>query len=97
VSGQTKHINRAVLQIQRDFPDGLHRIGVKRNPTSPAKSPDFLNRENHTGFIVGIHNRDQGRIVIEHLCQLIQTQPALTVNGQFIDFIAVLFEMPAGT
>src|SRR5206468_12896126 len=52
VRGKGKKIYRHIAQANRDFPDRLHSVSMKKH-TFPATSlSDFLNGKQHAGFIV---------------------------------------------
>ncbi len=49
-------MNRQFLQIDRHFPDRLHRVGMKENAFGATKVGDLFERVNHAGFVVRPHH-----------------------------------------
>ena len=59
VGGNGHHIDAEQTKIDRDFAEGLHRIGVHQRAMGLGKRHDFTQRLNDAGFIVGEHDADQ--------------------------------------
>ena len=63
------------------YPPLLHHFG------------DLLNGENGTGFIVGEHDGDNGRIFTHSFRKLVQIQTPFGVHSQIRQLIALLLQM----
>ena len=70
------------------FPGGLDGIGMKRNSLRLHDLADLFDRKDHPGFIIGIHDRDEGRLIGDRLLQLIQIEPSLPIDRKFGDPVA---------
>ena len=60
VAGKRQHIHVLELapQVDRHFADRLRRVGVKddRGIGFLRQPRELLDRENHAGFVVGVHD-----------------------------------------
>src|ERR1700733_9094858 len=49
----------AFIHVNRNFSHALSRISKKKYMVVAGNFTDFIYRLNHTGFIVGVHDRNQ--------------------------------------
>jgi len=79
VAGQAQQIDGALCKIQRHFADHLYGVGMERDAFAGHHLGDLLDGEDHTGLIVGVHDRDQCRVVVELVLQLMRSsRPSLS-------------------
>ena len=82
-------------EVQRDLADDLHGVGVEDDAPAGDHLGDLLDGEDHAGLVVGVHDRDQGGVVVELMLQLVEVEPAEPVDAQLDDGVAVALQVAA--
>ena len=93
VAGQRQHVHGQLGQIDVDLAHGLDRVGVEQHALGLAQGGDLRDGENDAGFVVGVHDRDDGRVLADGAGQLVKVQVALVVNAEIGDFVALFFQV----
>ncbi len=88
-------VDRAFRKVQRDLADHLHGVGVEDDSAFGHHLGDLLDGEDHAGLVVGVHDRDQGRVVVELVLQLVEVELAQLVHAQLDDAVAVALQVAA--
>ena len=77
------------LDVYRDVPDRLNRIGVEENAVLLAELADLGYRLDGADLVVGGHYRDEAGVLAYRRLQFICFYNAVFVNGQKRDVKAV--------
>ncbi len=79
--GEGQHVDGELSHVDGNLAHGLNRVGVKENPPFVGNACQFLDRKNNTGFVVGPHDADNGRVVGQVFDEVVHVQPPLAVHG----------------
>src|ERR1043166_6978294 len=95
VRGKGKKIDRGFAQANRNFPDCLHSISVKKH-ASPATNPtDFPDWKQPTGLVVRPHHRNKRGVRAKRGLQLGEIESAISIHAQKCHRAAAFFEVLA--
>ena len=83
VAREAQEIDVPVIDINRNSPRRLGRIGVEERTGALAPSRDFRDGLEHPDLVVGGHHRDYERLFVEHLVEMIEVQEAVCIDGQY--------------
>ena len=86
----------SLVDVDRNFADGLHAVGVEENAVLAADFADFGDGLEHADFVVGVHDGDENRLIGDRFPQHVEIDQAVALHRQIGDPIAVLFELLAG-
>ena len=95
VTGKREHVDVGVCHVDRDLADRLDGIGMKQRPLILCNGRRLLDRKDHPGLVVGVHQRDDGGIRIHRGLQLIHIQPPFTVHADLGDPVPLLGQVAA--
>src|SRR5262249_31572496 len=84
------------VDIERDFPQRLHGVGMEPHAVPAAKLPDLLDRLQHAGLVVGGHDADQNRLGSKGIVEAVEIDEAVALNRKIRYFAAKLLQMLAG-
>src|SRR5438034_9120481 len=82
VRGKGKKIDCCVAQADRDFPDGLHCVGVKEQIFLTTYFSDFLDWKQHTGLVVRPHHRNEHGFRSNRVLQFSNIDIALSIDAK---------------
>ena len=98
VAGKRQHVHvlKFPPQVDRNLADRLRRVGVKndgrvgflRQPREP------FDRENHAGFVVGVHDCDQQRVGPQRADELADVQIAVAIDAQESHVVTFPLQVP---
>src|SRR4030043_166864 len=89
VAGDGKHINGRFFEIERNLSGCLDRIRMERNPFSFYNLTNLFDRKDHSCLIVGIHDRNDCRLLCNRLSQFVQIQPSFSIHREFSDPVSL--------
>ena len=92
----TQHIDAALLHIDGQLAEGLHRVGVKQNTVLPGNHADFLIGHHGTDLIVGRHDGNQNRLRGDGPLQIFQPDDTVLVHIQISNPGPLLLQPLAG-
>ena len=97
--GRDSHcVDAQVGEVQRQLSESLHGVGVDGHARGLGKCCGFLDRLDGADFVVGVHDRHEGRAVAvfaQQLFQVVKTDAAVFVDIHQEHLRALGFE-PAG-
>ena len=85
MSRQAQQVCRQLSHIERHFTGGLDGIEVNRHTVSRSDFADATHIKQHTGLVVGMHDRDQGGVLSDPILEFVAVQPALVIHTDPVD------------
>src|SRR6185369_11664273 len=82
--------------VDGNFAHGLNAVRVEQNSAFAAELADFTPRLQNTNFVVGSHDRDKDRLVIDGALEIVEIDQAVFLHGQVGYAIAVFLQTLTG-
>ena len=82
VSGDRGDIDVHLVHVDRNFADRLHRVGVENDAALAADLANFGDRLQDANLVVGGHDRDQDRLVIDGALQIVEIDQPVFLHRQ---------------
>src|SRR5438094_9971456 len=95
VRGKRKKIDRRVAQANRNFPDCLHSISVKKHAFPATNLSDFFDWKQHAGLVVRPHYRNKRGFRAKRGLQLGEIDRAISIHTQKCHRAVAFFEVLA--
>ena len=90
VAGEREHVDRRFSYVDRDLSSGSEPRRCGRGLPSPLRNlTDFFDRKDDPGLIIGVHRRNESRLIGDRLPQLIQIETPLPVDRKLGDVVAL--------
>ena len=95
VRGKRKKIDRRFAQANRNFPDCLHSISVKKHAFPATNLSDFFDWKQHAGLVVRPHYRNKRGFRAKRGLQLGEIDRAISIHAQKCHRAVAFFEVLA--
>ena len=95
VRAHRHQIDVVLYDVDRNLAHGLHPVGMEQDAFLMRDFADFADRLDHADFVVGIHERNQDRLVRDRIAQHVQIHQTVAFHRQIAYAVAVLFELLA--
>src|SRR5438067_9906644 len=76
---QREQIDPVSIYVHRDLADCLHRVAMKNDPLILGQPPDLGDGMNRADLVIGIHDRDQHRLVRDRPAHVIGINQPMVV------------------
>jgi hypothetical protein len=96
VRGEAEQVDAQVVDVEREVGAGLDGIGVEEDAAPPADGADLGDRLDGADLVVGVHDRDKGRVLVDRRVDLLRVDPAVSVNRHDRDLEAGALQDGAG-
>ena len=94
VRAERDEVRAERLDVEVDVRRGLDRVDVEDDALArPDPGGDLGDRLDRADLVVGEHDRDQDRLVVERRLELVGIDPAVAVDRQLDDLEAELLEV----
>ena len=94
--GDGKQVTGNAVYIQPNLPCCLHGVGVEIDIGFCRYLSDFFDWLDHSGFVVGHHDRDQTRGGTQGSTDIVRVNQASTIHRNIGDFDSGGLQMLAG-
>jgi hypothetical protein len=92
VARQGEQVDGAGAQVDGYFAHRLHGVHMEGGSGFLGDGPHLFHRENHPGFVVGVHGGDQGGAAGNRGFHFHQVELAAPIHRQVGDGVAFLFQ-----
>ncbi len=96
VARDRDQVGAEFAEVDGQFADGLHGVGVEERPAAVGENADGLDRLEDARFVVGEHDGDEGGVGTESFADLVGGDEAFGSWGKVGDVDALLFELLSG-
>ena len=95
VRAHRQHVDPHLLDVDCDAADRLHRVGVEDNAVRAGDRADLADRHQRADFVVGGHDRDQNRPIVDRVFQRARIDRAVAVHAEIRDAETFFFQPSA--
>ena len=86
MAGEGKEIDFGMGEIDGDFSDGLHGVGVKKSAFGTGDFGGFFDGKEHAGLVICPHQRDEGGVFAHGIFEIGEVDLTLGIDRQPGDF-----------
>src|SRR5580704_18878283 len=65
VARERQHVDVVGQYVDWNLAHGLHSVGMEEHALLMAELADFANRLQHANLVIGSHDRDQNRLLVD--------------------------------
>ena len=96
MAGEGQQVEMELMDVDRNFPGGLHGIAMEINVGVFGDAADFFERLHRSEFVVGVHDGDERGFLANRAAQVFKVYQAVLVNVQVSNVNTLPFESLAG-